>query len=175
MGQYALTPLDTGIILGEILLAVVVGLWASQHVEQTSRGYFLASGRMPWWLIGAAFVSTSVSSEQIVGTMGATYKYGLGIANWEWWCLPTYILVMVFFIPLYLRNRISTVPEFLTRRFGPACGDIYSYVLLFAYVFLFLTPALYGGSVTFSKLTGWPPAVVLAGIVALVGLYTIIG
>src|SRR5215831_11251096 len=175
MGNFVLSPLDITIIVGTILLSVSVGLWASRRVERTSRGFFLASGKMPWWLIGAAFVSTSVSSEQIVGTVGAAYKYGLGIANWEWWCLPTYGLVMLFFIPLYLKNRISTVPEFLTRRFGPACGDIYSYVILFAYVFLFLTPALYGGSVTFSKLTGWPSWLVLTGIVVLVGSYTILG
>ena len=175
MSSFALTPLDLAIIVGSIVLSVSVGFWASRHVEKTSRGFFLASGRMPWWLIGAAFVSTSVSSEQIVGTIGAAYKYGMGIANWEWWCLPTYTLVMIFFIPLYLKNRIGTVPEFLTRRFGPACGDIYSYVILFAYVFLFLTVALYGGSVTFSKLTSWPPAAVLAGIVLLVGSYTVLG
>ena len=78
----------------------------------------LASGTMPWWLIGAAFVSTSVSSEQIVGTVGAAYKGGMAIANWEWWCLPTYVLLLIFFIPLYLRNRIMTVPELLNRRFG---------------------------------------------------------
>ena len=130
---------------------------------------------MPWWLIGAAFVSTSVSSEQIVGTMGATYKGGLAIANWEWWCLPTYVLVLVFFIPLYLRNRIMTVPELLNRRFGPACGGIYSWVMLFGYVFIFLPPVLYGGSLTFSQLTGWPPWAVLAGIVLLTGSYTLLG
>jgi len=175
MGNFALSGLDIAIILGTVLLSVSVGVWASRRVEQTSRGFFLAAGKMPWWLIGAAFVSTSVSSEQIVGTVGAAYKHGMGIANWEWWCLPTYALVMIFFIPVYLKNRITTVPELLTRRFGPRCGDIYSYVMLFAYVFLFLAPALYGGSVTFSKLTGWPPSAVLAGIVLLVGLYTILG
>jgi solute:Na+ symporter, SSS family len=175
MTRFALTPLDLGIIIASVIFSVGVGFWASRRVEQTARGFFLASGKMPWWLIGAAFVSTSVSSEQIVGTVGAAYKHGMGIANWEWWCLPTYALVMIFFIPLYLKNRISTVPELLTRRFGPACGYVYSYVILFAYVFLFLTPALYGGSVTFSRLTGWPPAAVLAGIVLLVGFYTVLG
>jgi SSS family solute:Na+ symporter len=175
MNSFALSHLDVVIIIASILVSVTLGLWASRRVDRTSRGFFLASGKMPWWLIGAAFVSTSVSSEQIVGTVGAAYKYGMGIANWEWWCLPTYALVMVFFIPLYLKNRVTTVPELLTRRFGPACGDIYSYVMLFAYVFLFLTPALYGGSITFSRLTGWPPAVVLVGIVLLVGSYTILG
>ena len=175
MGGYALSYLDTAIILAELLLVVFVGLWAARRVEKTSQGFFLASGKMPWWLIGAAFVSTSVSSEQIVGTVGATYKYGLGIANWEWWCLPTYALVMVFFVPLYLKNRISTVPELLSRRFGPACGDIYSYVMLLGYVFVFLTPVLYGGAVTFSSLTGWSLATVLIGIAFLVGLYTLMG
>lgn len=175
MNGFALSPLDLAIIVGSVVLSVAVGFWAARRVEQTPRGFFLASSRMPWWLIGAAFVSTSVSSEQIVGTVGAAYKHGLGIANWEWWCLPTYLLVVVFFIPLYLKNRITTVPELLSRRFGPACGDVYSYVILVAYIFLFLTPALYGSTVTFSKLTGWPPWAVVAGTVLLVGSYTVLG
>src|SRR6516162_593528 len=129
-GNFALSGLDVAIILATILLSVAVGTWASRRVEQTSRGFFLASGQMPWWLIGAAFVSTSVSSEQIVGTVGATYKGGLAVTNWEWWTLPTYALVILFFIPLYLRNRIMTVPEMLNRRFGPACGAIYSGTIL---------------------------------------------
>ena len=175
MTEFVLTPLDLAIVLGALILVVSVGLWAASRVEPTVEGYFLASGRMPWWLIGMAFVSTSVSSEQIVGTVGAAYKYGMGIANWEWWCLPTYVLVIVIFIPLYLKNRIISVPELLSRRFGPACGDIYSGIMLFGYVFVFLTPVLYGGSVTFSRLTGWSPTLVLLAIAALVGLYTILG
>ena len=82
--HFALSPLDLTIIIGSVVLSVGVGFWASRRVEHTTRGFFLASGRMPWWLVGAAFVSTSVSSEQIVGTVGAAYKHGMGIANWEW-------------------------------------------------------------------------------------------
>jgi SSS family solute:Na+ symporter len=67
------------------------------------------------------------------------------------------------------------VPELLARRFGPASALVYSYVMLFGYVFVFLTPVLYGGSLTFSRLTGWPVWVVLGGLVALVGFYTILG
>ena len=173
--RFALSTLDIAIILGEVALVVIVGLWASCGVEKTAKGYFLAAGKMPWWLIGLAFVSTSVSSEQIVGTVGATYKHGLGIANWEWWCLPTYVLLMVFFIPLYLKNRVTTVPELLTRRFGPACAHIYSYLMLICYVCIFLAPVLYGGSITLSKLTGWPLWAVLLGTVVVVGVYTLEG
>jgi SSS family solute:Na+ symporter len=119
---FQLSGADIVIIVAATLLVVIIGLLAARKVERTTEGYFLASGTMPWWLIGAAFVSTSVSSEQIVGTTGAAYKGGMAIANWEWWCLPTYVLMLVFFIPLYLRNRIMTVPELLNRRFGPAAA-----------------------------------------------------
>ena len=71
MSKLALSGLDLAIIVCSILFSVGVGFWASRHVAKTTRGFFLASGAMPWWLIGAAFVSTSVSSEQIVGTVGA--------------------------------------------------------------------------------------------------------
>lgn len=174
-GPFQLSVLDILIIVAETLLVVIIGLAAARKVERTTEGYFLASGTMPWWLIGAAFVSTSVSSEQIVGTVGAVYKGGLAIANWEWWCLPTYILMLVFFIPLYLRNRIMTVPELLNRRFGPACGGIYSWVMLLGYIFIFLPPVLYGGSLTVSQLTGWPAWTVTLGMALLVASYTLLG
>jgi SSS family solute:Na+ symporter len=170
--NFALSPLDVGIIIGSLLAVVAVGLWAARHQENTAQGYFLASGRLPWYIIGAAFVSTSVSSEQIVGTVGATYKYGMGIANWEWWIVPTYGLLALIFVPLWLRNRITTVPGFLTLRFGPLCGDIYSWVMLIAYVFVFSVPVLYSGSLALAELTGWDFHVVLWAMVVLVALYT---
>ncbi len=170
-----LNSLDVTIIVGSLACVVGIGLWASRRQEKTARGYFLASGKLPWYLIGAAFVSASVSSEQIVGTVGATYRHGLGIANWELWCLPVYLLTMVFFIPVYLTNRVVTVPELLNRRFGPRCGDIYSWVMLAAYVVVFMAPILYGGSLAFSELTGWPFSWVLWTTVILISLYAVKG
>lgn len=175
MEKFHLSTLDIVIILGVTLSVVIIGLLAARKVKRTTEGYFLALGNMPWYLIGAAFVSTSVSSEQIVGTIGATYKGGLGIANWEWWALPTYLLMLTFFIPLYLRNKITTVPDLLNRRFGPACGSIYSFVILIGYIFVFLPPVLYGGSITLSELTGWPQGYVMAGIVLFTASYTLLG
>lgn len=167
--------LDIGIVGVSLALVVVVGLWASRRQEKTARGYFLASGKLPWYIIGAAFVSTSVSSEQIVGTVGATYTDGMGVANWEWYILPVYSLPMILFIPIYLKNRIATVPELLDRRYGPLCANAYSWIMLVAYVFVFMVPVLYGGSLAFSELTGWNFHVVLWLTVVLVGAYTIKG
>ena len=175
MNDFGLSIADILIMVLAVSVVVAVGLWASRNVEKTTRGFFLASGKMPWWLIGAAFVSTSVSSEQIVGTVGATYQHGMGIANWEWFTLPVYSLVIVFFIPVYLKNRITTVPEILAKRFGPLCGDIYSWLMMLAYVFVFLVPVLYGGSLALHKLTGWNFYAVLWIMGLAVGAYTIKG
>ncbi len=169
-----MNSLDITIIVGSLVLVVLVGLWASKGQDKTAKGYFLASGKMPWWLIGAGFVATSVSSEQMVGTVGAAYEHGMGIANWEWFAPNKFIIIAVF-IPIYLRNRITTIPDLLNRRFGPLCADLYSWVMLVAYIFIFLPPVLYGGSLTFAQLTGWPFYAVLWLSVALVGLYTVHG
>lgn len=173
--EFALNSLDLSIIIASLAIVVAVGFWASRKQDKTARGYFLASGRLPWWIIGSAFVSTSVSSEQIVGTVGATYEHGMGIANWEWCSLPVYTLLMVFFIPVYLKNRVTTVSEFLHRRYGALCSDFYSFVMLFAYVFIFLVPVLYGGTLAISGLTGWPFYVVLWVIILVVAAYTVKG
>jgi len=175
MNNFNLSVLDIVIIVAITVFVILIGLIAAKRADRTVSGYFLASGKMPWYLVGAAFVATTVSSEQIVGTMGATYKDGLGIANWTWWALPTYLLTMIFFIPMYLRNKIMTVPEFLKRRFGTACANIYSVVMIIGYVFVFLPPVLYGGSITVSELTGWNMHYVMAGIVIATGSYTLLG
>lgn len=171
---FALSTIDVVIIVGSIVLTVVVGLWVSRRQSRDAEGYFLASKRLPWFIIGAAFVSTSVSSEQLIGTVGATYNSGMGVANWEWFMLCDF-LAIIFIFPLYLQARITTIPEFLNRRFGPACANIYSIVMLFAYVLVFLVSVLYGGGLAFSQLTGLNLHLVLWAMVVLVGAYSIKG
>ena len=79
----------------------------------------------------------------------------MALANWEWFGLPCYSLVLTFFIPIYLKNRVTTVPGFLADRFGPACGTIYSCMLLVLYVCVYTVTVLYAGSLAFSEVTGW--------------------
>ena len=145
-----LTRIDIVIILASMALVIAVGAWRAGSDPHTAHGYFLGGNRMPWWLIGTAFVATGISSEQMIGTVGVTYEHGMGIANWEWFGLPVYSLVLIFFIPMYLKNKVTTVPGFLADRFGPACGTIYSCMLLFFYVFVYMVTVLYGGSLAFS-------------------------
>jgi solute:Na+ symporter, SSS family len=170
-----LATVDVLIILVSMLFVIGVGVFAGRKKADTAHGYFLGGNRMPWWLIGTAFVATGISSEQMIGTVGATYQYGMGIANWEWFGLPCYALVLTVFIPVYLKNRVTTVPGFLADRFGPACGTIYSIMLLAFYVCIYTVTVLYAGSLAFSEVTGWNFYLVLALIVVGVGAYSIHG
>ncbi|OHB58373.1 MAG: hypothetical protein A2Y12_01045 [Planctomycetes bacterium GWF2_42_9] len=172
--HFSLSIVDILIIVGCPLLVIIVGLMASRNQEKTANAYFLASGKLPWYVIGAAFVSTSVSSEQIVGTVGATYEHGMGIANWEWFGL-SFMPLILFFIPVYLKNRITTVPEFFAKRFNSRCSYIYSLIMLVAYIFVFMVPVFYGGTLAFCQLTGWNFYFVLWLTVIIIGLYTVKG
>lgn len=170
-----LSAADIAILAGSLLLVLIAGVITSRKRQESAEGYFLAMGKMPWWLIGSALVATGVSSEQIVGTVGRAYVDGMKVANMEWFSLPIYALVMVFFLPVYLKNRVTTVPAFLRRRFSPAVADAYSWIMLVGYVVVFLIPVLYGASRSFAALTGWNYFVVLWIVIATVAAYTLKG
>jgi len=170
-----LSTIDFAIIIGSIAVVVIVGVWVGRRGSNTAQGYFLADHKMPWYVIGSAFVASGISSEQMIGTIAVTYQYGLGVANWEWFTWPMYTLPLIFFIPIYLKNKVTTVPGFLARRFGPAVGTIYAGILLFVYVFVYLVTVLYGGSLAFSQITGWNFEVLIFGTAIVVGAYSIKG
>jgi len=170
-----LTTIDVVIILVSMMFVIGVGIVAGRKKSDTAHGYFLGGNKMPWWLIGTAFVATGISSEQMIGTVGAAYRYGMGIANWEWFGLPCYALVLTVFIPIYLKNKVTTVPGFLADRFGPACGTIYSCMLLAFYVCIYtVTVALCRQPGVFRS-DRWNFYFVLVLIVVGVGAYSIHG
>lgn len=171
----ALNAMDLAVIIVSVVAVLAIGLYASGNRSQTTEGYFLAGRSMPWWVIGTSFVATSISSEQMVGTIGMTYVSGMGIANWEWFALPCYAILIIVFLPVLLKSRVTTIPEYYRRRFGPLCGDIYTWVMLLAYVFLFTVTVLYSGTLAFSEITGWNFHLVLWLLSASVGIYTIRG
>ena len=175
-----LSTIDVVIIVASMLLVISVGAIAGRNRGDTAHGYFLGGNKMPWWLIGTAFVATGISSEQMIGTVGITYDYGMAIGNWEWFALPCYTMVLVFFIPIYLKNKVTTVSGFMSDRFGPAVGTTYSCILLLLYICVYMVTVLYAGSLAFSnvvftEVTWWKTLLVLLFIAAGVGAYTIHG
>jgi len=137
--------------------------------EKTTTDYFLASKNLPWWAIGASLIAANISAEQIVGMSGSGYAIGLAIASYEWMAAATLLIVGKFFLPIFLKNEIYTMPQFLERRYGPTVRTIMAYFWLALYVFVNLTSIIWLGSIAVTKVAGIDQNVALAilGVFAL--------
>ncbi|MDO7840767.1 sodium/sugar symporter [Sphingomonas immobilis] len=137
--------------------------------------YFLASKNLPWWAIGASLIAANISAEQIVGMSGSGYAIGLAIASYEWMAALTLLLVGKYFLPIFLKNEIYTMPQFLERRYGPSIRTLMAVFWLALYVFVNLTSIIWLGSIAVTKVAGINQdlALVLLGAFAL--LYQIRG
>ncbi len=167
-----LSPIDTVIVL--IYLAGIFALaqWVSREKAghtKNARDYFLASQALPWWAIGASLIAANISAEQIIGMSGSGYALGLAIASYEWLAAITLLVVGKWFLPIFLRNGIYTMPQFLEMRYGPRIRTLMAVFWLGLYVFINLTSILWLGSIAVTEVTGMNQmlALVLIGVFAL--------
>ncbi|MGY2736996.1 sodium/sugar symporter [Sphingomonas sp. UYP23] len=169
------------IIVVAVYFVFIFGL--AQYVSRDKVGagpknttdYFLASKDLPWWAIGASLIAANISAEQIVGMSGSGYAIGLAIASYEWMAALTLLIVGKFFLPIFLKNEIYTMPQFLERRYGPSIRTLMALFWLALYVFVNLTSIIWLGSIAVTKVAGINQdlALVLLGAFAL--LYQIRG
>ncbi|ESQ88586.1 hypothetical protein ABAC460_15105 [Asticcacaulis sp. AC460] len=156
------------------VLAQVVGRRKAGE-EATSKGYFLANNQLPWWAIGASLIAANISAEQIVGMSGSGYKIGLAIASYEWMAALTLIIVGKYFLPVFLKNGVMTMPGFLEQRFGASVKYLMAVFWLILYVFVNLTSILWLGATAVITVTGLEPFWVLTGLGIFALLYQITG
>jgi SSS family solute:Na+ symporter len=120
---------------------------------QSSKDFFLAEGSLTWWAIGASLIASNISAEHFIGMSGSGFALGLAISTYEWMAAATLIIVAVFFIPLYLKNHISTMPEFLARRYNDQVSTIMAVFWLLVYVFVNLTSIIYLGAIAITSIS----------------------
>src|ERR1700753_3991874 len=125
---------DWIVFLVYFVIVSLYGYWVykskNKHDESTSKGYFLAEGSLTWWAIGASLIASNISAEQMVGMSGSGFKMGLAISTYEWMAAATLVIVAVFFIPVYLKNKIATMPQFLHQRYNGSVALIMSILYL---------------------------------------------
>lgn len=119
-----------------------------------SKDFFLAEGSLTWWAIGASLIASNISAEHFIGMSGSGFALGLAISTYEWMAAATLIIVAVFFIPLYLKNKISTMPEFLAKRYNDQVSTIMAIFWLLVYVFVNLTSIIYLGAIAITSISG---------------------
>lgn len=170
-----LTVFEIGTFGLYIVSILLVGYLSGRKGKETASDFFLAGRGLPWYVIGFSLIAASISSEQFIGEVGWAYKFGLSVANWEWLVWPAQALLLVFFLPIFLRNRIYTVPEYLTKRFGIVVGSAFSIICMVQYMIINLPLVLYSGGFLINRIFGIDLRLAVWMLVVVAGSYTIFG
>jgi SSS family solute:Na+ symporter len=152
-----LQALDYIIFLIYFVIVAGYGYWIyhkKKKAETDSKDFFLAEGALTWWAIGASLIASNISAEQFIGMSGSGFQMGLAIATYEWMAAATLIVVAIFFMPIYLKNKIYTMPQFLTQRYNSTVSTIMAVFWLLLYVIVNLTSILFLGALAVSTVSG---------------------
>ncbi|MCA9670858.1 MAG: sodium:solute symporter [Myxococcales bacterium] len=166
---------DYSVVAVYFIAIAIIGVWASRQREDTSDDYFLGGRGMGWPAIGASLFASNISAEHFIGLAGTGAESGLAVGQFEWLACLILLLLGWLFVPHYLRTRVYTMPEFLSRRFGPGCQTYLSAVSLVAYVFTKVSVAVYAGALVLQTVLGWNIWVGAIVLVAATGVYTVFG
>ena len=148
---------DYFVFLVYFLIVAIYGIWIYRRKKKavtTTTDYFLAEGSLTWWAIGASLIASNISAEQFIGMSGSGFKMGLAISSYEWMAAATLIIVAVFFMPVYLKNKIFTMPQFLHQRYNSTVAMIMAIFWLLLYVFVNLTSIIFLGALAISSISG---------------------
>jgi SSS family solute:Na+ symporter len=173
-----LEPLDLAVFVGYCLLIIGMGLFVSRekkgHVKNSS-DYFLASKALPWWAVGASLIASNISAEQFIGMSGSGFALGLAISTYEWMAAATLLVVAIFFLPIYMKKGIYTMPGFLLDRYDTRVRTTMAIFWLLLYVFVNLTSVLYLGALSLNTILNVPLVYGIIGLALFAMLYSIYG
>ncbi len=173
-----LEPLDLIVFIGYCCLIVGMGLFVSRekkgHVKD-SKDYFLASKALPWWAVGASLIASNISAEQFIGMSGSGFAMGLAIATYEWMAAATLLVVAIFFLPVYIKKGIYTMPGFLLDRYDARVRTTMAVFWLLLYVLVNLTSVLYLGALSLNTILDVKLEYGIAGLALFAMVYSIYG
>ena len=152
-----LANIDIIIFVIYFLIVASYGYWIYRRKKKAATNthdFFLAEGSLTWWAIGASLIASNISAEQFIGMSGNGYDIGIAVAAYEWIAAIALIIVAVWFMPVYLKNKIFTMPQFLKERYNETVALIMAIFWLFLYVFVNLTSILYLGAIAINSLVG---------------------
>ena len=169
--DYVIFAIYAIIILG-------VGLWVSRNKKgetKSAEDYFLASKSLPWWAIGASLIAANISAEQFIGMSGSGFAGGLAIATYEWMAALTLIVVGKFFLPIFIKKEIYTIPQFVEQRFSSQLKTILAVFWIGLYVFVNLASVLYLGGLALQTILGIEMLTAVIGLAAFAAAYSLYG
>ncbi len=175
------TFLDYSIFVIYAIALVSVGFWVSRGKkgeEKSAEDYFLASKSLPWWAIGASLIAANISAEQFIGTSGSAFAAGIAIASYEFMSALTLVIVGKYFLPVFIKQGIYTIPEFVEKRYSTNLKTILAIFWICLFIFVNLTTVLFLGGQALDTILGvgdgsltFPAMICLAFVAAAYSLY----
>jgi solute:Na+ symporter, SSS family len=169
-----LQTLDLVILVAYFAAVFGIGIYYFRRAK-TSTGYFLADRSVGWVAVGASLFASNISSEHFIGLAGSGASSGLAVGSFEWLAVFMCIILGWVFVPFYLRSGVYTMPEFLERRYGPACRWYLTTVSVIAYVVTKISVSLYAGALVLRAVLGWDFLTSASVMVIATGIYTVFG
>jgi solute:Na+ symporter, SSS family len=166
--------LDLVIFLVYLAVVFAIGILVSRK-NKVSDDYFLAGRNLTWWVIGGSLIAANISTHHFIGMSGQGFTIGLAIASYEWLAAIALIIYGKFFLPYYLKTKITTMPEFLETRFNYKVRLIFAVISMVGYIFIELAVVLYTGSLAMESIFGLPLQWGLVILCVVAGGYTIYG
>lgn len=152
-----LATIDIIVFLFYFIIVAGYGYWIYHKKKKATadtKDFFLAEGSLTWWAIGASLIASNISAEQFIGMSGEGFFVGIAVAAYEWIAALALIIIAIWFMPIYLKNKIFTMPQFLTNRYNETVALIMAVFWLFLYIFVNLTSILYLGAAAINGLVG---------------------
>ena len=169
-----LQTLDFLIIGGYILALITIGMWVSFR-RRGAEDLFLGGRSQGWGVVGLSIFGTNVNPSFLISSCSIAYASGLAAANFEWLAWWLMMLLAMLFVPYYMNTRVSTMPEFINRRFGRGPYTFLSYYALFTTLVSWLGAVLYTGGLLFSQIMSWPLWISLVVLTAIAASFTVAG
>src|SRR5882762_9798401 len=168
-------PLDLVIIVVYMVAILLVGIVSARRTVITGQVFFLAGRSLSWGVVGAALFASNISTIHLVGLSASGYNEGLVWGNFEWMASFSLILLSLVFAPFYFRSRIATLPEFLERRYSPACRSFLAFMAIVAALFIHIGMNIYAGAAVFQQFFGISVVTSILIVSLVVSIYTVLG
>ncbi len=167
--------LDLVVIVIYIVAVLALGLLSVRKVKLSSQQYFLAGKSLPWFMVGAALFSANISTIHLVGLAASGYNEGLVWGNFEWMATFCLIILALVFAPFYFKTRISTLPEFLEKRYSRGARMIVAIMAIMAALFIHIGMSIYAGAIVFKTFFGINVIISILIISIITAIYTVLG
>jgi solute:Na+ symporter, SSS family len=175
VGTEGIPILDLVIIIAYLAGILIVGILSTRKQSLTSNNYFLAGRSLSWAMVGSALFASNISTIHLVGLAASGYNEGLVWGNFEWMATFTLILLGLVFAPFYFKNRISTLPEFLERRYSPASRSFLAFMGIVSALFIHIGMSMYAGAAVFKQFFGIDVLTSVLVISVITAIYTVLG